>query len=332
MKQKASLSLIGLFVVGASLLAAGVVLMYGAGEYFKKKESFVLYFNDSLKGLDVGAPVRFMGVKVGNVTGVELVFDKANLSFCTPVYIDVDTSRITLRDYGPGNDETVGALDEKAFRKNLIDRGLRAQLKINSLLTGMLYVDLGFHPDKPYALNNKIKGVEEIPTVISDMAQFSKAIEGIPVEALVDRMISAVESIDRLISSAEDKHTLENVNEAVLEFKGLMQQAGKAIGPIAGSIEGAAQETRTLAKNSDAGVKKTLDALERVVVSSEAVMGKAETILGSLDATFGKDSAITYRLGTMLGEVSESARAMRALADYLERHPEALVFGKGNGG
>lgn len=329
MKQKAKLSIIGAFVVGACLLAAGMVIMFGAGEYFKEKDRFVLYFDDSLKGLDVGAPVRFMGVKVGNVTGIDLVFDSKSFSFCIPVYIDVDTDRITLIDYGDESKRILGSISEEDFRMELVDRGLRAQLKVDSLLTGKLYVDIGLYPDKPYTLTGKISDVNELPTILSGISEFSKTIENIPVEAIVDRVLSTMASIDRLISSVEDEETLENMSEAIIEFKGLMKQARKAIGPITASIEGAAKETRKLVVTTDDGMRRILDVLERVGVSSQAMMSKAEQALELVESRLGDDSVFTYRLNRMLGDVSEAARSMRTLADYLERHPEALVFGKG---
>jgi len=331
MKQKAKFSIIGTFVLGACLLAAGIVITFGAGELFKQKQRFVLYFDDSLKGLDVGAPVRFMGVKIGHVTGIDLVFDSETFSFCIPVYIDVDTDRISLMDYGTDTRRMMGGIHEENFRKELMERGLRAQLKIDSLLTGKLYVSLGFHPDKSYTLNGKIEGESELPTILSDISEFSKTIENIPVEALVDRVLSTVESIDHLIAAVEENNTLGHMSEAMMEFTGLMQQARKSLDPIAASIEGAAVETRTLAVNFDEGIQRTLKFLEQVAVSSQAMVVKAEEVLETLESGFGPDSAITYRFSRMLGDVSEAARAMRTLADYLERHPEALVFGKDKG-
>ena len=331
MKQKAKLSIIGAFVVGACILAAGMVITFGAGDYFKDKDRFVLYFDDSLKGLDVGAPVRFMGVKVGNVTGIDLVFDSKILSFCTPVYIEVDNDRITLIDYGTETERILGSMNEEEFRQALVERGLRAQLKIDSLLTGKLYVDIGLHPDKDYTLTGKFKDIKELPTILSGISEFSKTMENLPVGAIVDRVLSTVESVDDLITSFEKTNTLQDVSEGVKEFKALVKQARKAIDPITTSIEETAKETRKLVVHSDAGMQKTFEMLEQVGASSQAMMSKAEKTLESLESTLGEDSAVTYRVNRMLGDISEAARAMRTLADYLERHPESLVFGKGKG-
>jgi len=329
MKQKAKLSMIGAFVVGASILAAAMVVTFGAGEFFRAKDHFVLYFEDSLKGLDVGAPVRFLGVKVGSVTGIELVFDKKSLSFRTPVYIEVDNDRITLVDYGTDTERIMGSINEDNFRNELISRGLRVQLKVDSLLTGKLYVDIGFHPDKDYTLNGNTKDLEELPTILSGISEFSRTMENLPVEAIVDGVLSTVESIDHLVTSLEKTNTLQDISEAVKEFKVLIKDVRQSIDPITSSIEETAQETRKLVKSSDAGMQRTFDTLEEVGASTQAMMSKAEKTLESLESTLGEDSAVSYRINRMVSEISEAARAMRTLAEYLERHPEALVFGKG---
>ncbi|BCS97073.1 paraquat-inducible protein B [Desulfoluna limicola] len=329
MKQKAKLSMIGAFVIGASVLASAMVVTFGAGEFFKVKDEYVLYFEDSLKGLDVGAPVRFLGVKVGSVTGIELVFDSKSLSFRTPVFIEVDTDRITLRDYGIENDRILGSINEDKFRSELIERGLRAQLKVDSLLTGKLYVDIGLHPDKEYSLTGNSKDVQELPTMLSGISELTRTMENLPVEAIVEGVLSTVESIDHLITSLEETNTLNDISDAVKEFKILVKDARKAINPITASIEETAKETRQLVVNSDAGMQRTFDTLEEVGASTQAMMSKAEKTLERLESTLGEGSAVSYRINRMVSEISEAARAMRTLAEYLERHPEALVFGKG---
>lgn len=329
MKQKAKLSMIGAFVVGACILAACMVVTFGAGEFFKVKEEYVLYFEDSLKGLDVGAPVRFLGVKVGSVTGIELVFDIKSLSFRTPVFIEVDPDRITLMDYGKENERILGSINEDKFRGELVDRGLRAQLKVDSLLTGKLYVDIGIHPDKEYSLSGTSNEVQELPTMLSGISELTRTMENLPVEAIVDGVLSTVESIDHLVTSLEKTNTLQDISEAVKEFKVLIKDVRQSIDPITSSIEETAQETRKLVKSSDAGMQRTFDTLEEVGASTQAMMSKAEKTLESLESTLGEDSAVSYRINRMVSEISEAARAMRTLAEYLERHPEALVFGKG---
>lgn len=210
-----------------------------------------------------------------------------------------------------------------------MDRGLRAQLKVDSLLTGKLYVDIGIHPDKEYSLSGTSNEVQELPTMLSGISELTRTMENLPVEAIVDGVLSTVESIDHLVTSLEKTNTLQDISEAVKEFKVLIKDVRQSIDPITSSIEETAQETRKLVKSSDAGMQRTFDTLEEVGASTQAMMSKAEKTLESLESTLGEDSAVSYRINRMVSEISEAARAMRTLAEYLERHPEALVFGKG---
>lgn len=318
-------------MVGGFLLAAGLVVIFGAGEYFKKKDRFVLYFEDSVKGLDVGAPVCFFGVKVGLVTKVEIVFDSRNFTFCTPVYVEVDTERVRLMEYGAEVEQELASMTEKEFRNELVARGLRAQLKVDSLLTGKLYVDVGMYPDRAFHVAGKSKTLYELPTVLSDISELSRTMDSVSFQSILEGVASTVESVDSLTSSLAESHLIQDVSEAVVEFKGLVAQTRKTVDPLAESIQETARDTRRLVVNSDAGMQKTFGILEEVGTSSRDMMGKAGKTLDSIELSLGKDSAMIYRINRMLSEVSETARSMRILVDYLERHPDALVFGKAQG-
>ena len=189
-------------------------------------------------------------------------------------------------------------------------------------------MDIGLHPDAPLTYRDTSGQLEEIPTVLSDIAEFSKAIEKLPVEALVDRVISAVESVERLVNSVQDTGTLTHMNTALKEMMLLAGEARKTLRPLAGSIGEAATETKALAERSEREIGETLKAFKQAADSIEEVMLRAETTLKSFEGMVGDDSPTTWRLNTMMEDVSGAARAIRALADYLERHPESLVFGK----
>ena len=328
MNQKASMSIIGAFVVVGLFLLAGIVITYGAGDYFKKKEHYILYFEDSVKGLDVGAPVRFLGVKIGKVKKVELLFDAKNLAFITPVTIEVDGDSVGVMDYDSETRRLLMSMTEDNFRQKLLEKGLRAQLKIDSLLTGKLFVDIGLHPDSPIVLRDTGGVYEEIPTVLSDIAEISKAIENLPIEALVDRVLSAVESVDNLVSSVNRGDTITKLNDAIGEMKHLAKEARGILGPIQSSVGSVAKEARNLARHSEVNLAEALTSLRQAASATEAAMERAEATLADLDGVIGQESPAAYRMNRMMGDVSDAARAIRALADYLERNPNAIVFGK----
>ncbi len=140
MSKPASKTLIGIFVLGAIALAVIGIVVLGSGKFFKETVGVVCYFEGDIKGLNVGSPVVFRGVKVGSVTNILLRFDPQTLDFKIPVFIEIEPDRI----------ETIGPRGKKGERmKPLIDKGLRAQLEMQSFVTGQLQIALNLLPDKP---------------------------------------------------------------------------------------------------------------------------------------------------------------------------------------
>jgi len=141
MSKPANKKLIGVFVVVVVGLIVVAILLLGSGRLFRHYPKFVMYFEGSVQGLSVGSPVLFRGVKVGSVTDIAMDFNPSDLSILIPVYVEgkADTSS---RDMLKG-DRT--ALQEEVVQA-LIKKGLRAQLEMQSVVTGQLVIALDFHP------------------------------------------------------------------------------------------------------------------------------------------------------------------------------------------
>src|SRR5512135_2268972 len=142
MSKQANKAVIGIFVVGAIALVVIAIVVLGSGKFFKKTVKAVCYFEGSVGGLNVGAPVVFRGVRIGSVSEIILKVDPSKLIFTIPVYIEIE----------PDKFEVVGARPTEMKGQNLktlIDKGLRASLETQSLVTGQMQVGLDFHPEKP---------------------------------------------------------------------------------------------------------------------------------------------------------------------------------------
>jgi len=151
LSKKANPTIVGAFVLGAiGLIAAGTIFL---GQFKFKSDTFrcVTYFTGSMHGLDIGAPVALRGVTIGRVSSIRLDFDRQTKEYIIPVYIDITPTPGQLNKEGqtPTPEQIENIMD------HLIQRGMRAQLKINSLLTGKLYVDLAFYPDSEIRLYNR---------------------------------------------------------------------------------------------------------------------------------------------------------------------------------
>jgi paraquat-inducible protein B len=165
MGKKANPAVVGAFVLGAIALAVVGVLVFGSGKYFRTKVEAVMYFPGSVNGLSIGAPLKFKGVDIGTVSNIQLVLSAGTdgPTARIPVYVQLDPSKII----SAGSDIR---LPDPVARDELVQRGLRAQLQSQSILTGLLFIQLDFFPDTPatYVLPQPSDPAEipKIPTVL----------------------------------------------------------------------------------------------------------------------------------------------------------------------
>ncbi len=320
MKEKINKTLIGAFVIGAAILAVAGIILFGSGEYFSQRPIYVMYFEGSVKGLYEGAPVVFRGVRVGSVKNISLRFDPDAASVRIPVLAELDPQTIT------------GAQSRSAqqqYFRQLVDKGLKAQLQMQNVLTGQLVIALDFYPDKPVRLVDTESRYPEIPTIPSSLEQFTRAIENLPLNELATKLISAVEGIEEAATSPELKETVTSLNLTLADIRSLIRDVDGQVKPISGELKATISETRQLVRNIDSRVTAMQAGIDRTARATESAMSQAEQTFGSIgDATDG-DSSVVYQLSDTLQEISAAAESIRNLADYLERHPEALIRGKG---
>ena len=164
MSKKANKTIIGVFVVAAVAMLVAAVLIFGSGKFFKEKSEYIAYFDGSVKGLRIGAPVVFRGVRIGEVQDIALHYYHQELEFKIPVMITLYPDKVI----GMGL-ETSPQEEDKSWAK-LLDDGLRASLEMQSIVTGQLLIALDFHKDAPLNLQGlkELKlgpDVKEIPTI-----------------------------------------------------------------------------------------------------------------------------------------------------------------------
>lgn len=202
MIKKINKTLIGAFVVGAVGLFIAAILVLGSGELFRQSDKYVMFFNGSVKGLSVGAPVIFRGVKIGNVVKINLIYDEKTQEVLIPVIIDVELSRVM------GIPEMPGYPDYS----RLVKQGLRARLEIQNFITGQLMISLDFFPDKPEKLYGIMKGYPELPALPISPDIF-EVMDDIPVKEITVNLEQAVAGINRLVNS----EGISEVRKAVRE-------------------------------------------------------------------------------------------------------------------
>lgn len=334
MSKQANKTVIGIFVVGAIALVVAAVLILGSGKLFKQTFKAVCYFEGSVGGLNVGAPVVLKGVKIGSVTDVVLRADSRNLTFTIPVYIEIEPDKFTVIGPRP-----------KKMGENLkifIDKGLRAQLEMQSIVTGQMQVGLDYHPNKPAKFVGADPKTPEIPTVSTPMQELAQKIQKIPLDEIFQKILSAVEGIEKLVNSPEIPDTVHSINESAKEIKPLasnLQEAVKdvrklvqnvdgQVGPLASNLNETVREARGAIRNIDSQIEPLKESLQKTIKSAETTLVVAQKAVENIEGGIGENSTLIYQLNKTLEEVNALARSVRVLADYLERHPESVLWGK----
>ena len=334
MSKQANKTVIGIFVVGAIALVVAAVLILGSGKLFRPTFKAVCYFEGSVGGLNVGAPVVLRGVKIGSVTDVVLRADSSKLTFTIPVYIEIEPDKFKIT--GPRPKKMGQNL------KTLIDKGLRAQLEMQSIVTGQMQVGLEYYPNKPAKFVGADSETPEIPTVSTPMQELTQKIQKIPIDEIFQKILSAVEGIERVVNSPEMTGTVHSINEAAKEIKPLvanLQEAVKdvrklvqnvdgQVGPLASNLNETVQEARGTVRNIDSQIGPLKESIERTIKSAEATLIVAQKAVENIEGGVGENSTLVYQLNKTLEEVNALTRSIRVLADYLERHPESVLWGK----
>jgi len=326
-------------------------VVFGSGKFFTPTRKFVLFFEGSVNGLSVGAPVTFRGVKIGSVTEIKILLDAGDLSLKIPVFIDIDPTRITQINV-TGEKEH---LEDQVFVESLIERGLRAQLGMQSLVTGQLFVDLDFFPSRPARLVQLDTSVRELPTIPSPLEELSRTLQTLPLSEIANKTMLAIEGIERFINSPELKEIIRSLDDSVDEAKVLLhnlnaqvqpvaknvektlddaqvllENINRQVGPLAKKIEATIQDTRGVVVNINKHIDPMVQTLQTTFEATRTALHQANQTLKDIQGTTGQGSVLHYELTKTLQSLSSAAASIRVLADYLERHPEALIRGKGH--
>ncbi|MCH2546836.1 MAG: MlaD family protein [Alphaproteobacteria bacterium] len=307
-KKKKSAKLIGTFVVGGIVLFLAGLIAFSSSSLFSRRVEFVMYFDSSLKGLDIGSPVSFRGVQIGHVTNIVMEIDRERKKVLTPVYVVIEPEKFK----GKGLTDQISLLAEPPI-KSMVEKGLRAQLQSQSLITGQMNVELEFRPSFPARYRkDEPGGVDEIPTIPS---QFDR------VQGAVETILESFRKLELQKLADTTVGTMETAHAAAYEFYTLLHKLNARIDPILANVDGASEEGRKALVE----LQKTLKELNVSADKATAMFAAIDKEVASVSPALNKG---VENARTAFDEVATAMRAMRELADYLERNPDALLTGK----
>jgi paraquat-inducible protein B len=268
---------------------------------YSYREYYLLYFQEDVRGLSAGAPVNFYGIKIGEVISIRLLFDQDTLTFRIPVLIAIEPDRIEL------SGEL--AIPEYQVMEKLVGKGLRAQQRIGNLLTGQSYVSLRIQPDaQPEAIRTDdiYPVLPTIPNTVEEIAATAKRMldrfNQLPLEDTLEDIREAARQVEQMTGSAALESAIDNIDQSFAEFKKV----------TAGFNQG------------------TLPRIHAVMDQAKASLARGEAAIATANTLLGEGVPMANNLNRLLLDLQDAARAVEALADYLERHPDAIVYGKGD--
>ncbi|MBP6700223.1 MAG: MCE family protein [Halioglobus sp.] len=317
MSEKPHTVAIGAFVLGALLIGFTIVIFAVGTNFGQSRETVVMVFDGSVKGLNIGAQVALRGVQIGQVTRIELM-------------LDTDSPDLIMLVEAKLSGENIHRLggDIKDVVDGLISRGLRAQLKTQSLLTGLLYIQLDFHPDKPPVLARIDTQFTQIPTIPTDLELLARQVEEIDLAALAAKLEGTVDGINAFVTNPAFKALPASLEESLASLTALsdeLRSQAASSGPKLDGVLVGASDTLAAVKSElprlSALTRKNLDVLSDAITAFEDTMK-------NIDSLVAPGSATAYQLDKALRELTLASRSIQQLANMLDRQPEALLRGK----
>jgi paraquat-inducible protein B len=255
------------------------------------EETYTMVFDESVRGLSVGAPVDFRGVVVGEVAAIDIDFDPASADVRIPVEVRLYPDRLRGK-------AKRGAAARGVLIGRLVARGLRAQLRSGSLLTGQLFVALDYFPDQPRAALRMRAGHAEIPTAPSSLQELRATLLGLA-------------------------HKLEK-----LPLEATLADARKALKVLEGTLAATERAVKRVDSDVTPQAGRALADLSRTLAGAQKTLAGAQRSLAGVDGLLAEDAPMQRDLRATLREISRAAEALRSLADYLERNPGAILRGR----
>ncbi len=274
---------------------------------YRQRIPFVLYFQSSTAGLGVGSPVQFYGIPIGNVTDVRLEFDPVKASARVRVAIEVQAERLKSIGGDPNEDPAVVA-------QRLVDRGLRAGLSTISYITGSLAVSFDFTQGQPALKISREGDAIVLPTQAGGLGGITMALTDtlnkigqIPFATIGANASGALAALNGLIGGPELKNAVNALSATLTDVQGLVRR-------------------------TDAGLTPLMRRLPEVSSDLAQTLQHANQLVGSVDTGYGANSQFSRDLERLMAQLNDGVRSIRLLADFLDRHPEALIRGRANTG
>jgi paraquat-inducible protein B len=321
MSQKANPTAIGIFIVLGLTLTVGALVMLNSDRFFREHQKFILYFDASLKGLNVGAPVKYRGVTIGSLSEVLIHHNQATNDFFMPVIVDIDLELAQSK-----SDEQFDVGSQLALDK-LVKLGLRGKLDAESLVTGVLYVQLDIVPKASAPVMHQLQHeYTEIPTMPTEIQQLLSNLARLDIGGISDKLNALLTRLDSNLAQLD----VQKINTGMTNLLNNANQllTSTDLTNTVASLKVTLEHTQRLMEQLDCRVNPMADSVTNTLAEAQKTLQELRTGIQHLNGMIEPDAPARAELLRALAQFSNASRAVSDLADFLERNPNALLTGR----
>ncbi|MBT3917669.1 MAG: MCE family protein, partial [Nitrosomonadales bacterium] len=276
---------------------------------------------------------KLEGVKIGEVKEVALLFDEKTREVVKPVVIELDYSNVISDDDLDDDFVAKEEGEQNESIKSLIKKGLKAQLKTQSLLTGLLYIEFQFTPQDEIVLSGRnFRDLRELPTTTNATEDLKRQAQEVvdkigklPLEQIVEDLAVNMQEIKEILTSQSLKENRQGVNQSIKEMEKLLINLNKNFTPLMFNLNGTVKDTRVVVQEFSRDIKPVLSSLEKTLNKATEILSESQYAVRSFEELSSPEAPLWQALEAL----KDAAESTKNLTDTLERHPESIIYGKG---
>jgi paraquat-inducible protein B len=324
MSKKVNTTAIGLFIVTGVALGVAGLLMFSSSKLFSRTQDQIVYFDKSLSGLDEGAPVKYRGVTIGSVKRVMIRFNQASNDFSLPVIIELEERLLRERR----GDENALDFTQHTVERD-VHRGLRATLETESLVTGVLYVELDFQPNAPPPVFHQLKKVYvEVPSEPTDVQELMKNLASLDIKSIEKNLNALLISLNTTVGSLQLGEVRADITKVLHSLDQLL--SSPEIDGNLVALRTTLDQYRVLAQKLNSRIDPLADGVTHTLAEADRALAQVHGAAENLRIQLAPDAPLPNNLDETLRQLSEAVHSLSTLLALLEQHPNALISGRQN--
>ena len=321
MSQKINTTSIGLFIVIGVALGVTGLLLFGSSKMFSSTRDIIVYFDESLNGLNEGAPVKYRGVTVGSVKRVMVRFNQATNDYAMPVILELEERLLKQR-----LDDPTGFFSDD-FMATRVKLGLRASLQTESLVTGVLYIDIRFNRNAPPpVMHQLVKHYPELPTEPTQIQQLMNNLASLDIKSIEKNLNTLLTNLNTTVSSLHMTEINAGITNVLASVDRLVNSPEITNDLVA--VRMTLDQYRLVGEKLNARIDPLADSLTNSLAEANLALGQIRGAAENLRTMLAPDAPLPNDLNQVLHQLSGAMQSLSVLLDFLKQHPNALITGR----